>query len=194
MSRILSFLIFIKLVLMPCPGHAQVRDSISSQQLNSTAIHNLANGDSLVIFESRICEYPAGTVVANGNTVMYKLLFPQSNPKLYSRTSKYVLRNENGNFKLQCYVSDRDRYPNYKFDRVMKKEGYWHFKKYFEKTLSAGEVQQLCLFEAECNAHPIDKYDEGDNSKNMTVIRHGKKTLVSSYREAKRDDAIVSGK
>jgi hypothetical protein len=169
---------------------AQVSDTVTQQSMRNTQIWNLAAGDSITIYESRIVPYDA----PGSNSALMQNLFPGRSPKSYSQTSKYVLRKEGSGYRLICYLSDRDRSPNFKFDRVMKKQKYWHFKKFSERNLSEDEVLRFCMFEQLCEAHALDKYDEGDISRSMTVIRHGSKEVCSSYRDASALDGIIRNK
>jgi hypothetical protein len=168
-------------------------DSASEKNVASTHTWNLPSGDSILIFESRILYYSDQHPNAQGNALM-NVLFPGRSLRSYSQTSKYVVKKKGEQYTITWYLSDRDRSPNYKFDRVMKKQKYWHFKKYREVELSTEEVKKLCLFERLCTLNGLNKFDEGDISKSMTVIRQGGKEVCSSYRDALVVEEIISKK
>jgi hypothetical protein len=160
------------------------------KSLKETQTWKLAEGDSVVIFESRIMQY---NTVPTVMIPAHKEIFRQKGLS-YSQTSKYVITKSSSGYRLAWYLSDRNRSPNFKFDRVMKKERYWHFKKASESNLSEEELRKVCLFEYVCSMSAMDKYDEGDISKSMTVIRHGTKEVCSSYRDAAALDELFNKK
>lgn len=160
----------------------------TENSIKETQVWKLGTGDSIVIFESRIMQY---NTLPTGPS--HKEIFKQKGLS-YSQTSKYVITKSSSGYNLIWYLSDRNRSPNFKFDRVMKKEKYWHFKKVSESSLTEEEVKRVCLFESVCSLSAIDKYDEGDISKSMTVIKHGTKEVCSSYRDAAALDELVNKK
>jgi hypothetical protein len=174
--------------------HAQAGskpDSLNADKnIAQTQTWNLPSGDSVVIFESRILEY---NMLPTVMIPSHKEIFRQKSLS-YSQTSKYVITKSSSGYKLAGYLSDRNRSPNYKFDRVMKKEKYWHFKKFTEVDLTLEQVKELCLFERVCTVNAMDKFDEGDISKSMTVIKHGTKEVCSSYRDAAALDELINKK
>ena len=140
------------------------------QHLIKTSAAELKENDSLIYFQCHVTEATQQLVTTTGEKITGKV-------QKYSITSKFVLFNDKGIYKLKYFSSSIIDFPNAKFPylKLMEKK-YWNFK--LEKDTVLPEHDVLVFAAIENKSHDTNEYDFKINKQNTNeIIINGKKVM-----------------
>ncbi len=164
------FIIFCFFFLVFALGAQETKTISFPAHFIKTSIAELKANDSLIYFQCHVEEATQQLITASGEKITGKV-------QKYTITSKYVVFNNNGNYKLKYFSSSLIEFPNAKFPylKLMEKK-YWNFK--LEKDTVLPEHDVLVFAAIENKTHDTNEYDFKINKQNTNeIIINGKKVM-----------------
>ena len=137
-----------------------------------TSIAALKNNDSLLFYQCHVEEATTQITTTSGAVI-------SGDKKKISITDKFVVVNNNGQYKFKYYSSTLSNLPNRKFTYLkVKEKEYWNFKLEKESVLNEHDVLMFAAIENKAHETTeydfvIDKYNtNGLIIRNKKVMRH----------------------
>lgn len=143
---------------------------IFPEHFSKTTIAGLKNSDSLLFYQCHVAEASTELTTKGGEKI-------KGTVKKISITEKFVVINNNGNYKLRYYTSTFSDFPNRKFSYLkIKEKDYWNFKPEKEVTLNEHDVLMFAAIENK--AHDTNEFDfVVDKYNSNALIIRNKKTM-----------------
>jgi hypothetical protein len=130
--------------------------------LLKTEIVNLKNGDSLTYYQCHVDHAAQQLVKENGEVISGKI-------KQISITEKFILKNENGKYRVKYFTSTYSNMPNRKFAYLkLVEKKYWDFKLVKDAYLNEHDVLMFAAIENK--SHETTEYDFPINKYNTNAL------------------------
>lgn len=134
-----------------------------------TMMAQLKSGDSLVFYQCHVETIEQNLQTASGQTL-------STAPEKCSITEKFIVINENGNYRTKYYVSSMVSLPNRRFSGLkIREKKYWNFKSLKDTLINEKAVKLLCAVELKGREATEYEFAVTKYTSSQIIIKKGKK-------------------
>ncbi|HRH10735.1 MAG TPA: hypothetical protein PLU73_04440 [Bacteroidia bacterium] len=140
-----------------------------SEPMKKTLIAGLNNGDSLTYYQCHVEIVQQDLQTAGGQTLSVA-------PEKCSITEKFIVFNNNGNYRIKYFVSSVIALPNRRFSGLkIKEKKYWNFKSLKDTLITEKGVKLLAAIELKGKEPTEYEFAVTKYITNQVIIKRGKK-------------------